>query len=84
VMNVIGIFLGIGLKIEIAFANIAIFTILILLMEIIPFFCSLFQFLSSMVYSFHCRGLSFLLLILFPGIFWGYSPVFFLSLLFFF
>jgi hypothetical protein len=51
----------------------------------ISIFCSFLQFLSSMVYSFHCRGILHSLLRLFPGIllfFWGYCkwkyfPIFF-------
>jgi hypothetical protein len=50
-------------------------------------FCSLLWFLSSVVYSFHCRCLSLPLLNLFPGILllwdyckWNYFPIFFFSL----
>jgi hypothetical protein len=90
VMNFIGILMRFASNMQIAFGNVVSFTILILpIHEHGRCFHrpKSLQFLSSVVSSFHCRGLLIPLLSFFPSIlmFWDYwkgncFPKFFLSL----
>jgi hypothetical protein len=84
--NLIGNFVGDCLEHTDCFGSITIFILILPIYERGRFFHLLMSSsISSVIYSFNCRGLLFPLLNLFLGIFWGYCkwncfPKFFLSL----